>query len=200
MERTQIANAALARSDRYLREFVEALRMCPFAKGCREDGRLHRQVLFEGDDVQHALQAIEPHVEVALFLFPLAAAGSLEAARAFEAFGRDVRERMPKPAAFYCVAFHPNLPRDLRDAHRAVPFVRRSPDPTLQFVRIATLDAVRGASGDRYVDPSKVTPELLASLHAEESLSDRIAADNLRTILREGPDELERALRTIAER
>jgi hypothetical protein len=211
MERTQIANVALARSDRYLREFVEALRMCPFARRCREEGRLERRVLFpEGDGlaVSHTgaavrtvlaeLQTVPPQMEVALFIFPLAPKGSLESAHAFEAFGAGVRDAMPKPATFYCVAFHPDLPRDLRDAHRAVPFIRRSPDPTLQFVRIETLEAVRGADGDRYVDPSRLTPALLASLQEEESLSDAIASENFRTLEREGPDEVERLLRSIA--
>jgi hypothetical protein len=212
MDRTQIANVALARNDRYLRDFVEALRLCPFAKACREEGRLDRRVLFAEDErlgqlaaafvqtVLGELATVAAQVEVALFIFPLAPTGSVDAAREFEAFGRAVREGMPKPAVFYCVAFHPDLPRDLRDAHRAVPFVRRSPDPTLQFVRIATLDAVRGKDGDRYVDPSSLTPDVLTSLEARQSLSDRIAEENFRTLLEQGPDELERLLRTMAGR
>lgn len=209
MDRTQIATAALLRSDRYLRDFVEALRMCPFAKACREAGNLERRVLFPEDRAAESgnvaagavvagLQTVPAHVEVALFIFPLARRGSLDAAREFEAFGRTVRDELPKPATFYCVPFHPDLPRDLRDAHRAVPFIRRSPDPTLQFVRIETLEAVRGEGGDRYVDPSRLTPAFLLALHAEGSLSDRIAEENLQTILREGPGEVERLLAAIA--
>ena len=40
-----IEAGALARNDRYLREFVEALELCPFARKCRESGRLARRVL-----------------------------------------------------------------------------------------------------------------------------------------------------------
>src|SRR5438067_12097453 len=43
-----LARAALARNDRYLREFVEALNLCPFAKRCREEGRLVRRVILDG--------------------------------------------------------------------------------------------------------------------------------------------------------
>jgi hypothetical protein len=64
----------------------------------------------------------------------------------------------PSPRASNCVAFHPDPPRELGDAHRAVPFTRRSPDPTLQFVRVGAVQAVRGNSGDRYVDPAKLNP------------------------------------------
>jgi hypothetical protein len=135
MERAQIAMAALARNDRYLREFVEALHLCPFARRCREDGKLHRRVLLAGDDPVAALREVEAlpedSVEVALLLFPQAPMGSPDAARAFEELAAGMREQLARPAAFYCVAFHPDHPRDLRDAHRAVPFFRRSPDPTL---------------------------------------------------------------------
>ena len=37
--------AVLARNDRYLREFVEAFQICPFARSCRERGGLWREVL-----------------------------------------------------------------------------------------------------------------------------------------------------------
>ena len=39
--------AALARNDRYVREFVEALNLCPYAKRTRETGKLKREVLLD---------------------------------------------------------------------------------------------------------------------------------------------------------
>src|ERR1700694_3332674 len=90
-------------------------------------------------------------VEAALLIFPEEPADGEESARAFEAFGAALREQMfaahPGQAPFYCVAFHPDLPRDLLDASRAVRFIRRSPDPTLQFVRASILIGVRGEDG-----------------------------------------------------
>ena len=38
---------ALERNDRYVREFVEAFNLCPYAKRTREAGRLQRIVLLE---------------------------------------------------------------------------------------------------------------------------------------------------------
>jgi hypothetical protein len=198
MERASIATAALGRNDRYLREFVEALHLCPFARRCREDGKLHRRVLLAGDDAVAALREVEAlpesSVEVALLLFPQALTGSPDAARAFEEFAAGMREQLARPAAFYCVAFHPDLPRDLGDAHRAVPFFRRSPDPTLQLVRVSVLEAIRGGSGERYVDPSSLTLEQLLALRTPQSLSERIAEDNLDTVQRAGPDSVEALL------
>ena len=160
---------ALARSDRYLREFVEALRLCPYARPCRESGRLHRRVLHSRDEAFAAIRQIEAlpeqAVEVALLIFPEDPASGEQSARDFASFCAGLRERMfaahGGDAPFYCVAFHPDLPRDLLDAHRAVQFIRRSPDPTLQLVRASVLRAVRGGNdgGSRYVDAANLSLE-----------------------------------------
>ena len=76
---------ALARSDRYLREFVEALRLCPYARSCRESGRLQRRVLRSRDDAFPAIQQIEAlpeqAVEVVLLIFPDEPASGEQSAR-----------------------------------------------------------------------------------------------------------------------
>jgi hypothetical protein len=191
------AAAALARNDRYIREFVEALHLCPYAKTCRESGKLQRRVLERQEDALPAMAEIEAlpedSVEVALLIFPYAPAGSEAAARAFESFCADLRPRLK---AFYCVAFHPDLPRDLSDAHRAVQFIRRSPDPTIQMVRASVLRAVRGPDdgGTRVLDPSRMTLEQLMAVASPLSLADRIAEANLEVLRREDPDRVEALL------
>lgn len=194
----------LARNDRYLREFVEALRLCPYAKACRESGKLHRRVLRGREDALPAIRTIEAlpenEVEVALLIFPDEPAGDEGSARAFEAFCAGLRERMfaahGGDAPFYCVSFHPDLPRDLADANRAVQFIRRSPDPTLQLVRASVLRSVRGdkEGGSRYVDTASLSLEEALSLVSPLSLAERIAQANLATVQREGPDRLEALL------
>jgi len=195
---------ALARSDRYLREFVEALRLCPYARSCRESGRLQRRVLRSRDDALPAIQQIEAlpeqAVEVALLIFPDEPASGERSARDFVSFCAGLRERMfaahAGDAPFYCVAFHPELPRDLLDAHRAVQFIRRSPDPTLQLVRASVLRAVRGdnGGGSRYLDTAKLSLEEAMALVSPLSLADRISETNFATLQREGPDRLEALL------
>ena len=195
---------ALARSDRYLREFVEALRLCPYARPCRESGRLHRRVLHSRDEAFAAIRQIEAlperAVEVALLIFPEDPASGEQSARDFASFCAGLRERMfaahGGDAPFYCVAFHPDLPRDLLDAHRAVQFIRRSPDPTLQLVRASVLRAVRGGNdgGSRYVDTANLSLEEAMALASPLSLAERIAEANLATLAREGPDRLEALL------
>jgi hypothetical protein len=200
----------LARNDRYLREFVEALRLCPYAKQCRENGKLHRRVLWTRDDALPAIREIEAlpaqDVEVALLIFAGEPATGEASARDFTAFSADLRERMfaahGGDAPFYCVAFHPDLPRDLLDANRAVHFIRRSPDPTLQLVRASVLTSVRGASGggSRYVDTSKLSLEEALALASPLSLAERIAQTNFATVQREDPDALQDLLSSFRRR
>ncbi|MGE5048459.1 MAG: DUF1415 family protein, partial [Deltaproteobacteria bacterium] len=173
------------------------LRLCPYAKRCREEGKLHRRVLRARAEALPAIAAIEAlpveSVEVALLIFPDEPGEGQAAARAFESFCAGLR---PHLKSFYCVAFHPALPRDLHDAHRAVQFIRRSPDPTIQLVRASLLTSVRGGDGDgsRYLDPATLSLEQLLALQTPLSLSDRIAEANLETLRREGPDRLEKLL------
>jgi hypothetical protein len=197
----------LARSDRYLRDFVEALHLCPYARRCRESGKLHRRVVLRPEDAPAAVRAVEAlpegSVEVALLIFPNAPANGLESARDFDEFASDLRNRILDAHAgnppFYCVAFHPDLPRDLLDAHRAVQFIRRSPDPTIQLVRASVLRAVRGTDdgGTRVVDPSSLTLEQLMAVSSPLSLADRIAEANLAMLQREGPDKVEALLASL---
>ena len=199
--------SALARSDRYLQEFVEALHLCPYAKRCRESGKLHRRVVLRAADAPAAVRAVEAlpeaAVEVALLIFPNAPADGVESARAFEAFCVALREQMSSAhdgaPPFYCVAFHPDLPRDLAGAHRAVQFIRRSPDPTIQLVRAAVLRTVRGEGdgGTRLLDPSSLSLEQLMAISSPLSLADRIAEANLETLQREGAPRVEALLASM---
>jgi hypothetical protein len=191
-----IESEALARNDRYLCEFVEALELCPFARKCRESGRLARRVLRGGRPTEATLtvlrdleQTTEEQVEVALLIYPEFTAG----VPAFEEFRDETRASL---RLFYCVAFHPDLPMDLSDANRAVSFLRRSPDPTLQLVRIATLERVRSGrpTGTLYLDPARVSPADLSALHGAMSVSDQIAEANLRTLHKHDSADLERLL------
>ena len=191
-----IEAAALARSDRYLREFVEALDLCPFARRCREIGRLARLVLAGGRPIESTAAAVrdleqtgEEETEVALLIYP-GFAGDL---RAFEEFRSEVRASL---RLFHCVAFHPDLPMDLGDANRAVAFLRRAPDPTLQLVRIATLDRVRSGrpAGSVYLDASEIPLDEVRLLQRPLSVSEQIAEANFRTLQRHDPEELARLL------
>ena len=217
---------ALLRNDRYLREFVEAWNLCPWARFCREGGKLHRRVLLaaggapgspeflsaahEVDAAIAAVEALPPDsVEVGLLILPaLAPALALgpEGSLRFEQLctavraATDARHAQREPP-FFCVPFHPDFPEDLATPARAVRFLRRSPDPTLQLVRRSLLREVRGRSPDTLVvDPAKLTDAELARLEVPESVSDRIARGGLETLRREGAEKARAMLDELRRR
>ena len=198
--------AALERNELYVREFVESLGLCPYARRCRDAGRLQRTVLLEkgGEPLStgfdRAVSAVDAAVarfeampadsiEVALIILPAlvpALAQGREGARAFERLVAMVRERAQArhgtaATPFYCVVFHPDFAEDFASEHRAVRFIRRSPDPTVQLVRASVLNAVRG------VDPRQ----------QPESVSDRIARANLTRLKEHGIERLRDLLAAI---
>src|SRR4051812_19244522 len=110
--------AALARNQRYLQEFIEALAICPYARSCRETGRLHREVLLDSapdaDKLAAYIVGLEtraaPEIEVGLLIMPRV---KMEA-RDFERFVSQVQRIYQQgqqsknvPTGFFVVAFHP---------------------------------------------------------------------------------------------
>jgi hypothetical protein len=200
--------SALARNDRYVREFVEAFNLCPYARRTRESGLLKKVVLLEQnyDEASAALGvAIErleclpaDSIDVGLIIFPALApelSQGLDGAHAFERLVGEARERMQArhkngDTPFYCVPFHPDFAEDLTDEHRAVRFIRRSPDPTVQLVRASVLRAVRGSGATDYVNTSGLNAAELMAISVPLPVSDRISQANLRTLHEQSPDRM----------
>jgi hypothetical protein len=200
-EERQIVSRALERNQAYLLDVVEALSLCPFAKTCRESGALERRVLLvDSPDAAVIAQTVrelhEPrfaHVEVALLILPRLAITPTD----LDGLVTRVRETLSSDGlkGFFIVGFHPDAPVDAATPARLVSTLRRSPDPTLQLVRAATLDRVRGSHSDtRWIDPTK-TELKTAPPPLPPSLSERIASTNFETVARIG---LERMVQLLA--
>ena len=129
--------------DRYLVEVVEAYDLCPWARSARLAGEITVDIVWGAPPIDAwvdagAIALARPATRVAMIVAP-------ELAIDREAFGtvRDaVAARIPTAGVAH---FHPAAPLDLVSPSRLVPFVRRAPDPLLQLVPLAILDAVRGA-------------------------------------------------------
>ena len=184
------AQAARCRNDRYLREFIEDLSICPYARMCREQGRLYRAVFLQSQPTAKAIAefvlSLEPltQFEIGLLLFPnFAGPGAVGDAHAFERLVSEARNQYGKlrkpPPGFFLVAFHPTMPSNLSNPDVAVRFMRRSPDPTIQLVRPEVIDSVRNPHHDR------------------EDLSTTIAESGLRTVRTIGPDKVTANLDSI---
>ena len=145
--------------------------------------------------------ALSADVEVAFLIYPVLALGRLD----FEAFAGHVRTadaatHRVGEIPFVSAAFHPEAEPDVSQAERLIPFLRRTPDPTIQLIRGSVLDHVRGPTpqGTQFIDMEShdmfapKTPAVVTS-----SLRERIAKTNLSTALRLGVPEMSRRMDDI---
>ena len=149
------AEAALVRealrvNARYVEEVVIGWGLCPWAARAWNDGQVTPRVFADATPDAARVAAfidelcVRPDAAIGLAIFPRVTS----TVGAWEKFAEQVRRSR---AAFLTAAFHPDYraPEGLLDAARLVPFIRRTPDPTLQLVRASLLDGLRGqASAD----------------------------------------------------
>lgn len=194
---------ALRLYERYQREFVEALGICPWAERARREGRVRPRVVLDADaDVERTVAAVrafgeDTSIEIGLLIFPRLALARVP----FEQFVGRVRERDAEdgPITMALAAFHPEAPADVTEPGRLVPFLRRTPDPTIQVVRLAVLDRVRrhGNHGTGFVDPSMLDPARLLEEPAPLPLHERLAETNLERVRELGVEHVKAVLDDI---
>ncbi len=185
---------------RYEQEIVHGFGLCPWALPVRRDGRLREQVLVQsGTSIRSSLRAIDalgPETDLALLIYPRLRLDR----RDFDQFAASVRDaevaRRPLGRApFVFAIFHPEATAHVDEAERLIPFLRRTPDPTLQLLRTSVLDHIRGnaVQGTQFVDPSAV----LTLVPQQASLRERVARTNHETALRVGVDRIKNDLDAI---
>jgi hypothetical protein len=190
---------------RYQLEIVEGLSLCPWARRARLEGRVRQRVLLlRSADPTPVVASIaelaaDPTIDIGLLLFPrleLDADGFerfVAAARLADEAGRPLGG---VPFAMAC--FHPDAAPDLADPERLIPFLRRTPDPTVQLVRRSVLDEVRASAphGTCFVDELQLGAVPLEPAELPP-LRERIARSNLETLRRVGLDEVSALLDQI---
>ncbi len=181
---------------RYQLEVVEACGLCPWAARARLDGKVRERVLLQTDgaSVAPAMSAVgefvaEPEIEIALLVFPRIGLDR-------PAFDRFVARVQEADAAchplgqipFVSAAFHPDAAPDMSGAERLVPFLRRTPDPTIQLLRVAAVERVREGTpqGTQFVDARTIGVNDPVTM----PLRERIARTNLATVERMGVDRI----------
>jgi hypothetical protein len=189
---------------RYLLEIVEGCGLCPWAEATRKAGKLSdRVVLGQDGGLEASLAAIDELVaevstEVAFLVYPRFVAGR----SAFESFAARLRTADAARHAlggvpFVFAVFHPDAEPATDHPERLIPFLRRTPDPTLQLVRASVLDAVRSLTtqGTQFV--SMAAFEAIQAGHVPVPLRERIARTNLATVQRMGVETMRRRLDDI---
>jgi hypothetical protein len=189
---------------RYQMEIVEECGLCPWAPRARLDGKVRERVLLQNDgaDLSPAVSAIQELIgdagaEIALLIFPRIGLSR----PAFDRFVARVQEADARAhplgaIPFVFAAFHPEAEPDVSDPERLVPFLRRTPDPTIQLLRTAAVDGVRAGTpqGTQFVDIRVLLDEDSVS---PPPLRQRIARSNLTTVTRMGLDRMTALLDAI---
>jgi hypothetical protein len=216
------AQAAVERvHDRFVREVVEDLGLCPFARKSRELGRVHRPVFRVGSGDPTAEECARvlaelleraPDAEIVLLTFPVPRGHAWTDPARFDRFVAAVREAYQaggRGPVFYMVGFHPDYASDPTrpTADSLVPLLRRTPDPVIQCVRAEILDHVRRQAQDvarqrTTRDLARRDPELAAlferSIQPDPELSADIARQNWATVgAGSGRDRLDRLVADI---
>ncbi len=199
--RARWADEAMRLHHRYQLEIVEACGLCPWAERARVGDNFRARVLFQTDarDTSASLACIDEFIaderaDVAVILFPRLRLGRLD----FERFMGAVRDADAARHCLGCIpfvfaAFHPEALVDASEAERLIPFLRRTPDPTIQLLRSSLLERVRSGTpqGTQFVDMRAIHEE---AVRTPISLRERIATANLATVERMGIAELARRL------
>jgi len=180
IEESALVAEALRVNARYVQEVVIGWGLCPWAARAWSDGQVTQRV-FTGAEPEVAPVAAfvdelvaTPDAAIGLAIFPRVTC----AVGAWEKFAENVRRARRE---FLAAAFHPDYrppeggapEGSMIAAARLVPFIRRTPDPTLQLVRASLLENLRGP------------------------VSDGVARDNFATVTARGADALEALLADI---
>jgi len=205
-----LTRATLEVYERYAVEVVERFGFCPWARSARTSNLVGLHVIFSSDpdDFDESLALLsELHrapegTDVALFIYPLLDLDRL----GFEDYARRLRKRAeratPRLDAFATAAFHPSAEADLSHPDRLVPYVRKSPDPTLQLLRNSALSSIKGlVRGTEFLDVSALSLDDLSALREPppKPLRERIAEENLTTVRDVGPAIIDATLAEIAK-
>ena len=158
------------------------------------------------DVVDHVVaMASTAQIAIGLLIFPQVALDRAPFSRWAGRVREGYEQRVGRGNGLVAMAdFHPNAQADMGAAERLVPFIRRSPDPTIQVVRMSALEAVRMSEtqGTAFMDPADIDLAAIAAAGASPAvapLHQRVAKNNLRTLEREGLPAVEAKLRDIHE-
>ncbi|MBK6516268.1 MAG: Rieske 2Fe-2S domain-containing protein [Polyangiaceae bacterium] len=195
--------AALQANDRYVLGFLEQHSVCPFARGGRLQGQVARFVHFvESDDPAPFVElmrraADDPTKAVVQVILPLVSVEPSDWYRFCHQITAAANARLRDGETFAVAPLHPALPYKTENRSALIPLFRRTPDPTVQWVRLDAIEALyQGRSGeDVYVAPTDILKFL--AVPRKTPLFDRIAETNLKMARRLGFDQVERTLREI---
>lgn len=200
----KIEAAAAEANDRYIVEFLEEHAFCPFSRGGRAQGQTVRYVHYASDTSVAPLvdlmakAAKNPKWMVVQVLLPMIEVDPEEWIKFCNDLTTLANASLGNGGDVYAVAaMHPKLKYQRSNPGALIPLFRRSPDPTIQWVRLDDLEALyAGRSGKTKVvdldDPKWLEAE------EQEPLFERITEANEKMVDQLGQVQVEEALAEFA--
>jgi hypothetical protein len=189
---------------RYAVEVVEEFTFCPWARSTREAGRVQCNIVLGASPSLETLlaevQAADAlqDIDVTLLVMPECALSRIELRRLTSALHARYDAASGRGKTAHAIAdFHPAAPLDEASPERLVPFIRRSPDPTLQLIKHSALESAR--RGPQEGTRAATLEMMLKGMIKDEPPHARIANANFRTLERLGSHPILAALERIAE-
>lgn len=189
---------------RYAVEIVEGFVFCPYAEKARQDGETKELVLTgatpSDEEVLEVVDRVieEEVVEIGLLLLPRVEISRPELGRWVEGLRKAHAARHGR-TIMAIEGFHPVADADLSSAERLTPFVRRTPDPTLQLTRLTGLERIRRGTpqGTGFFDPETMDVSAFLEEPQKRPLHERISDMNHDTVVRLGVAEIEARMEDI---
>ncbi len=201
----EIEAAAIAANERYIIEFLEEHAFCPFSRGGRAQGQTVRYVHYASDTsvaplVEYMAKAAKnPKWMVVQILLPMIEVDPEQWIQFCNELTTVANANLGDCGDVYVVAaMHPTLRYQRASAGALIPLFRRSPDPTIQWVRLDDLEALyAGRSGKtKVVDLDD--PKWFSEAEEEEPLFERITEANMKMVDKLGESQVEEALAEFA--
>jgi hypothetical protein len=190
---------------RYTVEVVEGLNMCPWAETARRRSQVSESVdLAVAPDVAAGAAwarrlGEDPAVEIGFLIGPRVKATRAEFVAHVQAV-RDAYARAPGRGGvrMAMVAFHPEPEPEPANALAIINLIRRCPDPTIQAIRLSTLEELRQRdnTGKRFM-PMRAALALPLDAPVRRPLHEVVAEANEQTVARLGVDEMVAILEAI---
>ncbi|MBP6834856.1 MAG: DUF1415 family protein [Deltaproteobacteria bacterium] len=190
---------------RYTVEIVEGLDMCPWAETSRRRSQVSESVELGAlpDPSEGAAWARRlgetPSVEIGFLIHPRVKLSRKE----FVAYVEAVRAAYAKDPGrrgvlMAMVAFHPEPEPDTTTALSLINFIRRCPDPTIQAIRLSTLEELRqrDGTGKRFM-PMSAALALPLDAPAKRPLHEVVTDANQQTVERLGVAHVEAIVEDI---
>ncbi len=201
----QMQSEALRVNRRYLEEFLEKYAFCPYSRGGRRKNTVHQYVYYcDSHDAAPLVQlmaevARDPQQVVVQVIMPaiqVAPSDWIRFSHDLTAYGHAQIGGAPVLA---CAPLHPELPYNTEGPEAMIPLFRRTPDPTIQWVRLDGLAAIyEGRGADTVFVEAKSILDYLATASTRPNLYQRIAETNAAMAKRLTFPVVEALLREIA--